>query len=94
MSRQSPGRSVELSTSRRHDHVAMSSSELHDHMLRDHGRSGSETDGLPLADLHRFEHVEQEMGLIGLGHRHPADVGTGTRVSAEPGAAPLIDVLA
>jgi hypothetical protein len=31
---------------------------------------------LPLADLHRFEHVEQAMGLNDLGHKHPADVGT------------------
>jgi hypothetical protein len=49
------------------------SSRLHDHMLRGHGRTGRETDGLPLADLHRFEHVEQAMGLIGLDHHHTAD---------------------
>jgi hypothetical protein len=48
------------------------SSRLRDHLLRDHGRAGREIDGLPLADLHRFEHVEQAMGLNDLSHRHLA----------------------
>ncbi|HVH94355.1 MAG TPA: hypothetical protein VM688_05525 [Nocardioidaceae bacterium] len=48
-------------------------SRLRDHLLRDHGRTAQEIDGLPLADLHRFEHVEQEMGLNDLGHRYLAD---------------------
>jgi hypothetical protein len=57
------------------DDSAVASRRLHEHMLRDHGRTGHETDGLPLADLHRFEHVEQAMGLNDLSHRHPiADV--------------------
>jgi hypothetical protein len=43
---------------------------LRDHMLREHGRTGRETDGLPLEALHRFEHVEQAMGLTDLRHRH------------------------
>jgi hypothetical protein len=55
------------------DRSAARSSRLHDHMVRDHGRSGREINGLPLADLHRFEHVEQAMGLNDLGHQHPAD---------------------
>jgi hypothetical protein len=49
---------------------------LHEHLIRDHGRTGPEIDGLSLADLHHFEHLEQELGLIDLGHRHPADVVT------------------
>jgi hypothetical protein len=53
-------------------------------MLREHGRTGRELDGLPLADLHHFEHVEQAMGLTDLSHHHPADVGTPTHVSGEP----------
>jgi hypothetical protein len=62
-------------------------------MLRDHGRTRREINGLPLADLHRFEHVEQAMGLNDLSHQHPADVGTHTRVSAEPEGAPITEVL-
>jgi|tagenome__1003787_1003787.scaffolds.fasta_scaffold20172535_2 hypothetical protein len=46
---------------------------LRDHLLRDHGRTAQEIDGLPLEDLHRFEHVEQELGLNDLSHRHLAD---------------------
>jgi hypothetical protein len=49
---------------------------IHEHLIRDHGRTGPEIDGLSLADLHHFEHLEQELGLIDLGHRHPADVAT------------------
>jgi hypothetical protein len=48
-------------------------SRLREHLLRDHGRTAQEIDGLPLADLHRFEHVEQEMGLNDLSHRYLAD---------------------
>jgi hypothetical protein len=51
-----------------HDHL------LRDHLLRDHGRTAGELDGLPVAYLHHFEHVEQAMGLTELGHRH-ADRG-------------------
>jgi hypothetical protein len=51
-----------------HDH-------LHDHLLRDHGRTAGEIDGLPLAYLHHFEHVEQAMGLTELSHQHTADRG-------------------
>ena len=43
---------------------------LRDHLLREHGRTGRETDGLPLEGLHRFEHVEQAMGLNDLRHQH------------------------
>jgi hypothetical protein len=49
------------------------SSRLRDHLLRDHGRTGPEIDGFPLADLHHFEHVEQAMSLNDLNHRHPAN---------------------
>jgi hypothetical protein len=35
---------------------------LREHVLREHGRTAGETDGLPLEALHRFEHVEQAMG--------------------------------
>jgi hypothetical protein len=75
------------------DQSAVRSSRLHDHMLRDHGRTGREINGLPLADLHRFEHVEQAMGLNDLSHQHPADVRTHTRVSAGPEEAPITGVL-
>ncbi|WP_369133892.1 hypothetical protein [Modestobacter sp. I12A-02662] len=43
---------------------------LRDHLIREHGRTERELVGLDLEDLHRFEHVEQELGLIELGHRH------------------------
>jgi hypothetical protein len=66
-----------------------SSSWLHDHMVREHGRTGPELDGLPLADLHHFEHVEQAMGLTDLGHHHPAEVGTHTHVSGDPDGASI-----
>jgi hypothetical protein len=46
---------------------------LRDHLVREHGRTERELEGMDLEDLHRFEHVEQELGLIELGHRH-ADV--------------------
>ena len=62
---------------------------LRDHLLRDHGRTAQEIDGLPLADLHRFEHVEQSMGLNDLGHHHPADGETDTRILVEPAEAPI-----
>jgi hypothetical protein len=72
------------------DEIDMRSSRwLHDHMVREHGRAGRELDGLPLADLHHFEHVEQAMGLTELSHHHPVDVGTHTCVSGEPDEAPI-----
>jgi hypothetical protein len=46
------------------------SSRLRDHLLREHGRTARELHGLPLADLHRLGHLEEEMGLIGPTHRH------------------------
>jgi hypothetical protein len=55
-----------------HDHSAAEHTRLHQHMLHDHGRTARETDGLPLESLHRFEHVEQAMGLTHLGHQHAA----------------------
>ena len=48
----------------------MDSSRLRTHLLRQHSRTGRDIAGLPLAHLHRFEHVEQAMGLISLRHRH------------------------
>jgi hypothetical protein len=69
------------------------SSRLHDHLLRDHGRTEPELNGLPLADLHRFEHVEQAMGLNRLNHQHLVDVRTHTHVSAEPEETPITAVL-
>ena len=44
--------------------------DLRDHLLSDHGRDGSELRGLPLVAVHRFEHVEAELGLVSLSHRH------------------------
>ena len=43
---------------------------LREHLERQHGRQAGELDGLPLDVVHRFEHLEQEMGLIELAHRH------------------------
>jgi hypothetical protein len=48
---------------------------------------------LPLADLHRFEHVEQAMGLNNLSHRHPADEETRTPVPVDGEDAPIPGVL-
>jgi hypothetical protein len=51
----------------------MNDNRLRRHLAHEHGRTGREIAGLPAADLHRFEHVEQSMGLITLGHRHDPD---------------------
>jgi hypothetical protein len=51
----------------------MDNSRLRSHLLREHGRTGRDIAGLPLAHLHRFEHVELAMGLISLRHRHSAN---------------------
>ena len=75
------------------EQLAVRSGRLRDHMLHEHGRTGREINGLPLADLHHFEHVEQAMGLNDLGHRHPADVVTHRHVSAKPDGAPITEVL-
>jgi hypothetical protein len=56
----------------------MNNSRLRRHLSRKHGRSGPDVAGLPIGDLHRFEHVEQSMGLITLGHWHAPD-GIGHR---------------
>jgi hypothetical protein len=63
MTRQSSGRAE-------HE-LATQTSWLHDHLLHDHGRTEEQLAGMPLAGLHRFEHVEHEMGLHRLSHRHP-----------------------
>ena len=68
------------------DQFAVRNSDLHDHMLHHHGRTEREINGLPLADLHRFEHLEQAMGLNDLGHHHPADAGIHAHVYADPDA--------
>jgi hypothetical protein len=76
------------------DQSAVADSWLYEHMLRDHGRTGRETDGLPLEDLHRFEHVEQAMGMTDLSHRHNSGgVGTHTGISAEHDESSVVDVL-
>jgi hypothetical protein len=62
---------------------AVEGHRLRDHLLRDHGRSERAIDGLPLEDLHRFEHVEQAMGLNDLSHWHSADGAPPGRVAAE-----------
>jgi hypothetical protein len=64
----------------------MRTTPLRTHLLCEHARIGREIDGLPLGDLHRFEHVEQAMGLISLAHRHVAGgVGSRRRRPSEPG---------
>jgi hypothetical protein len=56
----------------------MDTNRLRRHLTHDHGRTEGEIAGLPIAELHRFEHVEQSMGLITLAHRHGPD-GIGHR---------------
>ena len=75
------------------DQFAVRSTQLHDHMIRHHGRTERELIGLPLAELHRFEHVEQSMGLNDLDHQHPADAGIHAHVHADPEEAPIPDAL-
>ena len=55
-----------------HESHSTENSWLRDHLLHDHGRTEEELAGMPLADLHRFEHLEAEMGLTQLSHHHPA----------------------
>src|SRR3712207_8601175 len=43
------------------------------------GRTEEELAGLPLADLHRFEHVEHELGLHYLSLHHPAPLSSRAR---------------
>jgi hypothetical protein len=64
------------------DQYAVPSGQLHDHLLRDHGRTAEDLNGFPLARLHHFEHVEQAMGLNELSHQHRAGVVDHTRVPA------------
>jgi hypothetical protein len=47
-----------------HDHL------IYDHLIHDHGRDRQEIERLPLAAIHRFEHLEQAMGLLDLDHAH------------------------
>ena len=54
---------------------------LHDHLVRDHGRNPNEITGLPLAAVHRLEHVDQALELLHLDHRHRRG-----ELSAFPGA--------
>ena len=56
----------------------MDDNRLRRHLAHEHGRTAAEFAGLPPADLHRFEHVEQSLGLITLAHRHAAG-GAGDR---------------
>ncbi len=65
------------------DHPAAGDITLRDHLINDHQRSEPGIDGLTLEDLHRFEHVEQAMGLNDLGHRHSADEATHGRVAPD-----------
>lgn len=47
---------------------------LHDHLFQEHCRTREDIDTLPpAAALHRFEHVEQSMGLLDLAHHHASD---------------------
>jgi hypothetical protein len=91
----STGNGAALAAARSHAETRSKqpSSRLRDHMLRDHGRTETEVHRLPLADLHRFEHVEQALGLNGLSHQHPAEVVAHPRVPAEQAEAPVTAVL-
>jgi hypothetical protein len=46
------------------------STRLRDHLLSEHGRESRDLAGLPLAGVHRLEHVEDELGLLQLHHGH------------------------
>jgi hypothetical protein len=65
------------------DRFVVPSTRLHEHLLRRHGRTDREIDGLPLAGLHRFEQVEHSTGLNHLSHRHAAETRTHARISAD-----------
>jgi hypothetical protein len=95
MSRQrpKPAKTPTVRSTRLHDHL-LHDHLLHEHLLHEHGRDAREIDGLPLADLHHFEHVEQALGLNDLGHQHSDDVATRPLRSAETHAAPITEVLA
>jgi hypothetical protein len=72
----SPSPLMTRPASRAHHHDQLLTDHLlREHLIRDHGRTAQELDGLPLADLHHFEHVEQAMGLNDVGHHHPAGPG-------------------
>ena len=43
---------------------------LREHLLREHHRSPHELGPLTLSDVHRLEHVEDELGLLALDHVH------------------------
>jgi hypothetical protein len=67
--------------------------ELRMHLLHGHGRTAEEVDRLAAEDLHRLEHVEQEMGLVVLDHHHlhepptipaPRPAGTPTPAGRAP----------
>jgi hypothetical protein len=43
---------------------------VHTHLVHDHRRTARDIDGLPLDEVHRFEHVEDDLGLLHLDHWH------------------------
>jgi hypothetical protein len=43
---------------------------LLEHLLSSHGRTPGDLAGLPLAEVHSFEHLEHALGLIELAHTH------------------------
>ena len=45
------------------------------HLVHDHRRAWRDIDGLPVDEVHRFEHVEQALGLVHLDHWHGRDGG-------------------
>ena len=55
------------------------STRLRDHLLAAHGREIRDLAGLPLAGVHRLEHVEQELGLLHLHHGHARASGRRAR---------------
>jgi hypothetical protein len=46
---------------------------VHSHLVHDHCRTSWDIDGLPLDEVHRFEHVEDDFGLLHLDHWHGRD---------------------
>jgi hypothetical protein len=72
----------------------MTPDQLRAHLLHHHGRCPEEVDRLPADDLHRLEHVEQELGLVLLDHDHtlgssgPAAAGVPAPRTPEPAGTP------
>src|SRR3954447_22218769 len=64
---------------------------LLEHLVSSHARTAADLAGLPTADVHSFEHLEQALGLIELDHVHggagaPDQVSATSTPTANPAA--------